>query len=360
MPTFKSSQLQAFTLTEKEQQRIWALILKDYTAAYKAIDADLARVYAQVLAGVPKEQYYATMLKYNRLNSLLNQVQEDYTKWSIKAGRKSVLSSEIGITNNYYRNLYRMDWFGSTADFKIGFSVLDPNLVEQSVLGTTESWQAIQKETFRKVWGDPLLYQPGAVTLSETLVSNRAGEIAKIRQSITSGLVQGKSYRQISNDVFEIIGKRSVEDGVISYSGAKYNALRVVRTEGTRNLNAGALANTNHARSQGIDIRRAWDATLDGTTRRSHGRLDGTFENENGFFFIGDDFSPYPGRFQMVKNNVNCRCSVNDFVDGIPPRARAGINPVTGEREVFDWKDYDQWTEDNGLKYTAAGLLVPV
>jgi hypothetical protein len=359
MATFKGSQLESFTLTEEEMQRIWKLIIKDYEAAYREIDATLARTYAKVLQGVPKDKMYNELIKYDRLDKMLNEIQDEYIKWSKRAGKKSALSSTMAVTNNYYRNLYVLDWFSPNANIDLSFSFINQNLVEQSVLGTTKSWQAIQKETFSKVWGSPINYQPGAVTLSETLLSNRTKEIAQLRQTITSGLLQGKSYSSISSDVNNVIGTRSVDKGVISYSGAKYNSLRIVRTEGTRNLNAGSLANTEHARSQGVVIVRTWDATLDGKTRPEHAGLDGKPENEDGLFFIGGDSAPYPGAFSLEKNSVNCRCSINDFVDGVPPESRAGINPVTGEREIFEWKSYEQWTADNGLKSNTSGLLVP-
>jgi hypothetical protein len=51
----------------------------------------------------------------------------------------------------------------------------------------------------------------------------------------------------------------------------------------------------------------------------------------------------------------NCRCTTIDLVGDWQPTARAGRNPVTGEREVFDYKDYKTWAADNGLKQTEKG-----
>ncbi len=52
----------------------------------------------------------------------------------------------------------------------------------------------------------------------------------------------------------------------------------------------------------------------------------------------------------------NCRCSTVPIIDGEKPDMRTAVNPVTGEKEVIDYANYDTWMKDNGMKKDSAGL----
>jgi uncharacterized protein with gpF-like domain len=135
------------------------------------------------------------------------------------------------------------------------------------------------------------------------------------------------------------------------------NAMRIVSTETTRAMNAGSFASTQYLASTGTDVKKRWIATLDGRTRDSHAHLDGKTIDVDDYFHIGMDSALYPGGFSDVKNNARCRCTTIDVINGESPALRTGRNPVTGEHEVFDYKDFDQWKKDNGLKTNVYGEI---
>ena len=93
-----------------------------------------------------------------------------------------------------------------------------------------------------------------------------------------------------------------------------------------------------------------WIATLDTKTRPQHAQLDGVKLNLDEYYKIGADRALMPGGFNQASLNINCRCTHIDIVNDIDPQIRRGRNPITGENEVFEFKTYDQWAKDNGLK----------
>ena len=346
--TWKTFQDTAFRLTEQDVQSLAPAIAKQYQEAIVVINNDIKAVYADILSGVKPADYYNTMLKYDRLTKLLDTVTKQYSVFSRKAGKLVEQAGRISMSNNFYRLQYSHTWLVPGIDF----ALLPAELVELSTYGTITAWKKYQSSVLSKIYGAATKYYPKAGTLSEFLAANRTREIANIQASITQGLLRGQSYSKTSSGIKNIIGQFIRKDGEIHSTGAMANAQRIVRTESTRIMNDASLANTEYARSQGVDIVRFWNATLDGRTRASHARLDDKPEDANGMW---NGNVSGPGQFPTVGGNVNCRCSTFESVNGSKPTLRRGRNPVTGENEVFDYKDFDQWAADNDLKRNKSG-----
>ncbi len=357
MATFEAGLQQGYTLTEAEMKPLWNQVLNSYRQAYSEIDNELAKTYAKYLEGVDPDDYYNTMIKFDRLGTLQKEVATIYKSEATAAGKSTALSSQVAMTNNFYRQQYTMSWFADN-----GFSFIDQRLVNASVFGTEEIYKQIQSTAVRRVietkYGDIKQYFPQTGSLTDLLQRHATEDIAKIKQAITSGLIQGKSYSKVTDDVKGIIGLELAKNGNRTYTGAKANAARIVRTEGTRNLNNAALANMYDVQAQGIQVEKMWDATLDARTRATHGAEDGTSIPLDGLFYVGSASGPAPGQMSTVTENVNCRCSLTSLVDGVKPEARRGRNPDTGETEVFSYKSFDAWAKDNGLTRNSAGVLV--
>ena len=100
-----------------------------------------------------------------------------------------------------------------------------------------------------------------------------------------------------------------------------------------------------------------WLATLDTRTRDRHAALDGTIKEYDQKFSIDGDKALIPMQFANASNNINCRCTTVDVIDDKTPSLRRGKNPTTGETEVFEWKTYNQWAQDNGLKPDSNNIL---
>jgi hypothetical protein len=352
MATFSGMQLDGYIATEDELKDIARLIAKDYQTAGKAVANQLKDFYASNLVGVDPDKYYAESLKYKRLNKLYTNIQDQYAIASQKVARKIAASSELAVTNNYYKQRYALS--SSAVTDEMAFGLINPHLVEASVYGTQEAWSKIQSEAFEVKWGDPKYYMREG-TLTELLTTNRNDTARQIRRKLSSDLLQGKGYRETARDIRAIIG--TTADG--EATGALAKALRIVRTEGNRNLNAGNLASTNLAKSEGIDIARTWTATLDGKTRPAHGAADGRKEDKDGFFLVDGEQLPYPSAGGSAGNTINCRCTVIDVVDGQPPQGRRGRDPLTGESKVFDYTTYDDYMKSHKMTQTASGKWRP-
>lgn len=347
-------QKQARQQTNAQIDALTREILLVYDDARKAILADLQKVYAQVLSGVAPDDYYNTIIKYDRLNKMLAEIDKQYVAYSIKAGRMTVESSKLAMSNAYYKNEYVLTWFTPNVGINLSFTPLPDALVELAVTGNLTKWQAIGEDTRKKIndiHSNYKMYIPkDGDTLLTLLAKNRHDDILKINRSITSGLLQGHDYRESAKNITNIIGK--VTPGFST--GAKARALRIVRTESNRTYNAGAYANAQAVDSQGVDILRVWVATLDMRTRDTHQHLDGVKAEIDEPFKSDGVTAMYPGDFPTAAQSVNCRCTVIDAVDGIPPSARIGRN-AEGEYETFDWTTYPEWAANNGLKQLPSG-----
>ena len=335
--TFSEFQKQGFNLTEKELLAAEKLIMAEYTAAAKSIGSRLQKQYAK-LTPVGADNYYNEMLKFGRLKNLLKQVHDDYVKHSIAAGRKVSASLKQAMSDNYYRQQFTTSWAAVPAKY----TVLPESLIELSVLGTEDSFKAVS-DAVAKQFGVMPLYQPKAGSLSALLAGDRVDEVRKIKKAITSGLINGQGYAKTVSSIKNICGV--VKNGKIT--GGKANAMRILRTESTRILNSAAFANGKQLEAQGVDVYKQWVATLDDSTRDRHQALDGQKRAMDKTFDQGGDSAMYPGEFNSVEMNVNCRCTHNEIVPGLEPDIRIGRDPTTGKNAVFGYKNYPEWKKQN-------------
>lgn len=345
--TLKSMQLQGYTDSEAEYKAFEKLILDQYREANKQIDQKLQALFAKMPNLKPEDQYN-WLIQYDRNIKLKKEISAIYTKYDLKAQGLTADSGAVAMANNYYRQFFSLQW---TAP--ISFSVLPDNLIEYAVTGQREAWKkltATQKDKYLSsgIW-------PSSATLTELFASNRKAAILAIQRQINAGMMAGDGYAKIAARVKDVIGRVS-KDGTTKGQFAK--ALRIVRTEGNRLLNEGAYSSTLEGVSQGIKITRMWDASLDGRTRPAHGRADGQKVAYDKPFTVAGDKLMYPGDSAgKVGNIVNCRGTTVDLVDDWMPEARRGFNPVTGKNDVFDYKDFNQWAEDNNLTRNKYGQL---
>lgn len=342
-------QQDGFVLTQKETIDLNKQVLNEYRLAKKAIDADIKEAYLKHLTGVHPDDYYNEMINFNRLRTLQAQITTEYVKHSRNAGTKIAQLLKLAMSNLYYRKIYADQWL--VPGMKVG--ILPRDLIDLTIYGLDSQYKKITKH-IEAVFGAKGNYVPQLGTLTDLLKGNRNKELQSIQRAITQGLTRGQSYTAMSKEIKAIIGTATPE----GFTGAMANAQRIVRTEGTRTLNAGAYANTKYAESQGIDIKKQWDAALDNRTRSSHGRLDGVRMLPDEYFRIGSDQALYPGTFDLVKNNVFCRCAIIDIINDQNPQIRRGRDPVTGENEVFDFKSYDDWIKEKGLTKNIHGEIL--
>jgi hypothetical protein len=283
-------------------------------------------------------------MKFNRLQKLQDEVKALYNTYSNKAGLITENISFVGFSNSYYISQYAASWMGS---FPIG--ILPYNLAEFAVYGMADSWKSITK-SMEDIYGDASLYKAKSSTLLELLTQNKNKELLKIQNVITQGLLQGKGYVKLVEDIKNIIGVTAIKNGEITATGAKSNAMRIIRTESNRTMNAGHYANSKYLDSIGLDVKRRLVSVLDNRTRGQSARMDGQEVGvDEPFKYPGGATAMYPGNTGIAAYDINDRESVIDIIDGNEPEIRLGRNPVTGENETFSYKNFDEWRKENKL-----------
>ncbi len=351
-------QSQAITRTAKEAEKITQVALDSYNDARKALAKEIDKLFSVSLADLDPADRYNYMLKSNRLDSLLKAVDAQYAAYSRDAGKKIAGAVSLGTTNAYYRDQYVLDWFTPVGGVGIDYTPLPPALAEVISTGNTTEWRKLSKKVRDRItatFGEIDQYVPEAGTLSSLLADSRRKEIAQINRTITSGLIRGQGARQIARGISGVIGKVTGQGS----TGAMANALRIARTETVRSMNAGAYANSQAVNAQGVNNQKIWISTLDLRTRDSHGNLDGTIKELNQKFVGSNGSGLRPGAMSSASENINCRCRLADVIDGVPPEIRRGINPETGESELFEWKTFEDWKKSNNLKTGPAGKITP-
>lgn len=356
--TLEQMGLEGFDLTAKEVKALEPIIIKEYQTALTAINKDLRKIYDKVIGDrTPSELaalikanpsfLFTEAAKFNRLTALEKTVRDIYLKTSLKAANQTVEAGKLSTINNFFRQQFALD-FASIEP--LSFAVLNPAVVEASVLGTTKIWDDLTKAVQDRIdntFGNPTKYVPRHGTLSATLIKNRIADLANLKTAINQGLIQGKSFTQTAKDVKKIL------------DGSASQALTVVRTENGRNMNGGAYANHKQALSQGLDIKRMAIETLDDRTRAQSQFIDGGLTDEN------DQFT-YPGglKVDIIGNSgvpgfdINERGRSIEVIDDQPPETRVGRNPITGINETMSFKSYPDWMKDNGFTQNATGRWV--
>ena len=333
-------------------------ITDQYKKAYLDIERSMQAIKNKFLTGVKPDTYYNEIVKFNRLGALKSQIATIYNEAAGKAGLLQVESSTLAISNKYYENMYAVNWFSADAfkgvnDFQY-FAILNKKTIESSVLGTPKVWNSLTKNQKKAL--KPLFPKHG--TLIKTLNDNRVKDLLKLQEVITQGLLKGKSSVKTAKDlqkVFTDIAADVKERMEVSAS----NALRIARTEGARNMNSGAYANTQAGIDAGLELKRKAIETLDANTREQSAFID---DEEVG----GDQPFNYPGglKVMIIGNSgvadydINDRGRSIDIVPGPPPGKRTGRDPATGENLEATFKNMDEWMKQHNLTFNKSGRIV--
>lgn len=154
----------------------------------------------------------------------------------------------------------------------------------------------------------------------------------QITASVTSSILQGKSIKNMADDLQKRITTMSRD-----------SAIRTARTAVTGAQNAGRMDSYAAAEKMGIKLKKEWLATLDARTRHSHAMLDGEQVAQDKKFSNGCRF---PGDPQGPSLEIyNCRCTMIAAVEGVDTSTaqRRVRNPSTGQAEVISNMSYAEW-----------------
>lgn len=297
------------------ENKVKVQLVREYKTALREIQSELSRLYQQY--EVNGELTYAQMAQYNRLNALYATIERILTPLGITVKRQiTELSGEV-----YQESYYRM-----------GFSIVNGNRLNISwgILNTREILAAVNEPV-------------SGLPLSETLNKTRYELLLRQRQTITQGLIQGKSYGDMSRALSE------------SFSISANDALRIVRTEAARNAGAGEAMSMDFAEDQGIEVDRVWDATLDSKTRPRHATLDGQTADEEDYFHSGGLKARYPGGWGSAEMDINCRCSIRTQIKDFPPEYRREGDEIVKYRTYYDWATAHGWSKESGWPKIPSG-----
>jgi hypothetical protein len=342
MSLLRASQ-EGYLIALDSQQEYIDAAMEAYTVAQKEIDALLAESYAK-LAGISPDKYWGEMVKKERYKQLSADIATAYKEASKIAIKNTIAGLESVLTENYGRQLYLDNWMAP----ELTPVAMNTKLIKYTVTGNINYWNDITAAA-KKHMDDVARYAPQAGTLTELLTKSYTKELDTILQTVQNGFITGKSYKDQAKSISGVIGKYIRKTD--SATGAKYNALRIARTEGQRVANVGALQAAKEAEAQGIEVQKEWSATLDSVTRSSHQSLDGQRVDIDKPFHSPESGATgqAPGQMSLAGDNINCRCSTITIVEGQSPEVRRARDPLTGKNEIISYKSYDQWAKDKGI-----------
>lgn len=169
--------------------------------------------------------------------------------------------------------------------------------------------------------------------LSKRLYDNRDTLAKNVTNNIVEGLFAGKGYKYTA--------KRVSDQTEASYR----QSLRIVRTESGRVQSTTNQQSAENAKALGIDMQKKWLSTLDKRTRRHHQELDGQTVDIEEEFTINGHSALGPRLFGVAEQDINCRCTTINIVNGITPEMR--YDQENSERIPF--QSYEEWLEGKDL-----------
>lgn len=242
-----------------------------YDVALKDIKSRVDTIYSRY--GVDGKLDIATMQKMaikdqkelTRLNKLFAEIDEDLA--TLNRGRPQQLAGHL------------------TSVYEVNYNDASLSIAKIADI----------KDSAFKVINRQAVYESAVSELSKIgLVSNANAVRTNIQRSITTSIVQGESITKMA--------KRIQVDLEINAN----NAIKIVRTETTRNMGQARQSVMEQAKDLGIKLKKKWVASKDDRTRSSHRHLDGEIRDldkpySNGLMFPGDQTGP-------ADEVINCRC----------------------------------------------------
>lgn len=169
----------------------------------------------------------------------------------------------------------------------------------------------------------------------------------QITASVTGSILQGRSIKQISDDL---------QSRIVTMS--RVSAIRAARTAVTAAQNAGRMDSYAAADEMwGIKSKKKWVATKDLRTRHDHGMADNQIVDYDQPFDVGGYKMMFPGDGSLGAPGhelYNCRCTVVNATDDDLEAERHMMrvkNPETGEYELVKKKSYKEWYDEKKAQY---------
>lgn len=264
----------AHTWTDAELRRLEKRIKAEYTKAYAEIKKEMQSILANITdaSNMTSEKRMIEMNKYNRLNSLCEQMSATLKETNITA--QKFISKSM-------QNVYKMN-YNFNAEI-LGFSLLDNTAVKNILTETVNPFTKLAIE------GD----------------NDKTVMMRKFESEMTTALLKGESIPKIANRL------KLVSEKYLS------NTIRIARTETTRIENSARQSIGDEGVRLGFKMWKRWVATGDARTRDEHLSADGQEVPNDEPFEIGGEQLMFPGDESLgasPENTINCRCTMVPFI----------------------------------------------
>jgi hypothetical protein len=279
------NQYNAFTVKRlgKHNAEVEATIAQEYAFLYGQTKQKLADLYASMGDNVALEE----ARKYSRLQNLLATTRKSYEKLTKRTITKTGMLAAHNYTEEYFSNM----WAAETVEgpFK---------------------WKNPEVEAIRA----SVFWEETGLSLPNRFGKNVIVEITDIESAITRGIATGANYKKTADMLKDKI------------TGGYNAALRIIRTESTRNRAEGFNSAFDVMVKSGLDVRKVWITRMDGSERQDHAELNEAESDKNGMFSTAVGLVAGPGLSDEPSFVINCRCSLGTtFADEGPKKTQAEL-----------------------------------
>ena len=271
-------------------------LIRAFQQALKEIRAKIAEAY---------EKYdgdWVEMQKYNRLTKLEKEIAQEIGKLT----GKNAMTLKKGMMDAYQESYYRTAWvLSNQVKSDLGFSLLDRKLVEKAIQNPLDRVGFLQRNR-----------------------DNQARLTRQLREHLAQSLIQGEAYGTAARRI-----KERMDVGAT-------NVIRIAQTEMHRTRQKAKLDSMEEGAKAGVVVKKMWVATIDDRTRDSHQELDGVTIDIDEDFEGEEGSGPAPGMLGSAEEDINCRCTMIEVVDGFEPNERrvrgVGITEYATYNEFYE------------------------
>ncbi len=288
----------AHELTDEMLETAEKKITELYTVVQKDVEKQLIETLNKIETADTVAKRYANALKYNRLDSL----KENLSSLIVNANDEAVDVMQGMWTNVYYENYNYGAYLLETGIDDIGLmNLIDKRAVSSIVTGELTPFSLMALDN----------------------VTDKAQVLRDLTSQLVTGISTGESNQNISKRIRTIVEK--------NYS----QAMNIARTETTRIENNGRQDIFTYGEEKyNIEQEKEWVSTLDSRTRDTHQSADGQRVGLNEEFKVGTATGLYPGAMSEAKETCRCRCTMISHIKGV----KDNINRMT----YSEWKEVER------------------
>lgn len=281
-------------------------VAREYKKALDNIRIALAKLYEKyAVKGILSN---AEMTRFNRLSNLEKELTIINRELGTSVSRDITKMQRIQIDQSFFRYAWAVD----------------------QNLGIELKWGQISDAIIKEAVANPLK--------KISLIELNARTKNRINRTITQGLIKGSTIKEMAN------GIKSV------YGGEYKNAVRTVRTESHKIVEAGIQEQFLKGQKLGVKLRKMLISTLDDRTRAQSAQMDTQVSDENGLFTYPDGTKAIPGQTGNPAWDINDRERSIEIVEGYSAVIRR-----TRDQGLTPFKSFKKWAKEHGIKKNRYG-----